>query len=99
MLFRSAKTKKMGFDSFPTVNQVTQHELTLLDNENLSKASPRIDSLGRSRCRRSSIRRCNILDAEDAKKNGFDQKSAAKLPQSTLSRNGTKDLVRFILNY
>ena len=87
----------MGHDSLPIVNQDCQNESTLLDEENTSMASSRIDSLGRTRCRRSSVRMRNNFDL-DAKKDSLDQKPAA-LPKSTSNRNGTKSSVSSTRNY
>lgn len=91
---RWGETRKMGFESFPIANQDVPHELTLIDDENLALSSSMI---GQSRCRRSSIRRCNNLDG-NTKNDSMDQKPAAKmLPQLTRSQNGTKPSVSDIL--
>jgi hypothetical protein len=85
----------MGFDSFPIVDQGTQCDLTLREDENASISSPMLENLGRSRFRRSSIRHRDGFSI-DAKKDGFDQKPAKMLP-STRGRNSVKPSVRYSL--
>lgn len=87
----------MGFDSFPIVNQGTQCDLALREDENASISSPMLENLGRSRFRRSSIRNRDGFSI-DAKKDDFDQKPAAKMLPSTRGRNGVKPSVSYTLN-
>lgn len=78
------------------MDQGTQCDLTLRENENDSISSPLLENLGRSRCRRSSIRHRDGFSI-DAKKDGFDQKPAAKMLPSTRGRNGVKPSVSYSL--
>ena len=89
------KTREMGFDSFPVVDQGAPCDLTLREDENASISSSMLGNLGRSRFRRSSIRNrdgCSV----DSKNDAFDQKPAAKmLLASTRSRNGVNPSVSY----